>query len=767
MRIRQMFVGLLFTLIGIGLAQPEGLAVYPFASQDVRLGVAIAERIATVLSEALEAEAVYGPAVTPALVPPLVVEDGFLSPLAYLSGSFESTDLSDANGAALLRDTLGVGAALVGEVRFAEEGLELSLSLATPDGVRTYLLDAAEDEPGALAQEAVAVVAAALDVAVSPMSLTIDLSGPYGDYIDAVTLLGGGFIGEAEEALERALEAEENTGDKTWRAVLEDIRATEEGETGSDPALQAAVSLNLTPFDTESAERYFGRLADATALPAAPLWAAVLKLGGGDEAGAREAFERVDYPYGRAAAALYRAVHELEARAEVESLVEAEGRGTLLAASLAAQALGEVELEKRLLERLGEMAPGFAYSFERRSFIAFDEDDPLAAAQALAVATRLEPDNDLYWTNLGWAYYLLGLFGESEEASLTAVELAPNAVIALYNLGLVRATTGRLDEAMEAYDQALALDPEVDDEAVADLERALEERTADPALHFALATLLEAEGREERAEAQYERYLERGDASPRITEARARLDALRAPPPPINVSSTAALGLGRARFEAAPYHPGDRLYPSFELSTPGFELPDEVEVTLSLLEEGTPIEGVSASQPVRIPDEAVALQVENVGLELPRDLPPGAYTLQVRVDADEDREATLQLGLEVAGEPTLLRGLLGRDIAMRSLSGSPLYTEGLLGQGDEALLARLVAELRASADAADETLPEVETGRFEGLGGGALFSESSEADVRDFLTFLLAGGSQDASFVFADAYAQWALDGAPTEGGGQ
>ena len=31
----------------------------------------------------------------------------------------------------------------------------------------------------------------------------------------------------------------------------------------------------------------------------------------------------------------------------------------------------------------------------------------------------------------------------------------------------------------------------------------------------------------------------------------------------------------------------------------------------------------------------------------------------------------------------------------------------------------------------------------------------------DFLDYLLASGSRDARFAFVDAYAQWAIDGAP------
>jgi hypothetical protein len=105
-----------------------------------------------------------------------------------------------------------------------------------------------------------------------------------------------------------------------------------------------------------------------------------------------------------------------------------------------------------------------------------------------------------------------------------------------------------------------------------------------------------------------------------------------------------------------------------------------------------------------------------------------------------------------------MRWLLGRDVIMRSLeAGTALYDVGDLPQA-ERLPTILIDELRASADAAAGAIPEVSEGRFAGLDGGEVFRRSTEADVRAFLEQLYRDGAEETSFVFAEAYAQWALE---------
>ena len=767
----------LFFVASVACAQTS-LAVYPFSSQEPVLGVAVADILAATLDDAVDAApddalTVYGPAVTPAFVAPFVVEDGFLSPLLLLNAS--GADLADANGAALLREALGVDVAVTGRVRFASMGLELELFIATGGdggGVQRYTLNAPEGEPGRLVGGALTLVSSASNVARPLENTSFDLSNAYGDFAEGLTLLSAGFVNEARASLERAVDA---GGDETgrWQAVLDDVIAAQEGRAGADPILDAALALNLEPFDALRAQEAFARLAEATALPAADLWQATLSVSEGDDAGA--AFDAAaTYPYGLAARALYQAVREEGAQedvqADISQVLQTDARGALLGAALAAQGLQDLALEKAVLTRLTRVAPALAYPFEQLSFIAFDEENPLAAAEALVVATELEPQSNLYWTNLGWAYYLLGLLEESERASVRATGLITEDTlqpwISFYNLGLARVVTGRLGEAMSAYDEALFLDPEVDDEALADLENALTIYPDAPGVSFALATLYEAKGRTDEAARQYERFIRRSEAEDEgdfVEEAQTRLSVLRAPPAALELPSGGTLSLGLGGGEAAPYRPGDRLYPVFELSTPGAELPSEVVVELTLQDaNGAPVDDLTLSQQLSLPRDAVAVQIDDVGLDLPTTLAPGAYTLEVAVTAEGDRRATLSLPFDLTGEPSFLRGLLSRDITLRNLENLPLYARRDLSapDADAELVSALITALRDNADAAEEVLPTPTAGRFEGVSGGEIFNMSTETDVQDFLSYLLASTTGSADLTFVDAYAQWALENA-------
>ena len=751
---------LLQLLLGAALAQSRSVAVYPIASQDVLLGVAVADRIATSLEEQF---AVLGPAVTPALLPPLVVRDGFVNPVNLLDRSTFAPAMTSRSEIMYLRESLGVDVAIGGQILYQDQ-LELELIVATPDQVRTIRVRAPEDQPGLLARKAVDVLAPFLQVTLPREQLEIDLSSAYGDYIAAVALTGGGFIEDAIANLEQAVS---EVDEPRWNQMLADLEATLAGRAGDDLVLQAAASLSVAPFTEALPIRYFREIADdAGNYPFVATWLGALYASAGNRDAAAAAFDEAAeaYAYGRAARAMYLAATGQEAaHLDLQELAGTQQRAALLAAALAAEALGDLELERTLLTSLTRVAPTMVYPFERLSFIAFDLDDPLAAAQALAVAVELEPESDLYWTNLGWAYYLLGFLERSEQASLRAVDLAPQQFIAWYNLGLVRTVTGRLEEAIATYEHVLANVTEVDEAAIVDLEDALELYPNEPGVHFALATLYEAAGRREEAAAQFEQYLARGQQDRFLSQARQRIEVLRAPPAPIEISPGARLGLGPQLVQAEPYRPGDRLYVMFELSTPGFELPSSVQVEYQVVTaDGAPVDDLSFTTPVRVPGDVVALRLDTTGVTLPTTLEPGTYEVRLNVTAGE-REATEVLPFSVSGEPDLVRQLASRNIVLRELeSGAPFYRLRQPGAvSDEQLLSALVNELQMVAEIAEEALPEVPGGRFEGFSGGEFFLQSTEQDVQDFLAFMLAQGVLDADYTFVDAYAQWVLDGAP------
>ncbi len=770
-----LFLLLFLGTLGVAGAQKPTIAIYPFDSQDVLLGVAISERV----SEVLEAEAglfeiVLSPVMSPTLIPPLVVEDGYINPLLVLDNNSSLGKIESYDGVSIVHDVLGVDVALSGEVIHIEETLNLNLFIATNKGSRKYTLTTAEDTPEVL-------VGATLTHLNNHLKLNrnfvhsepFSLDGVYGDYIRGIALLSGGFVLEAKEILETLLKGEElkrTNLEPKIQDVIEHINLISEGKVGQDIALSAALALITPELSNQDVIAIFDNMYRDLQMPLAQVWLGALKDDVNDRIGANEAFDlAASYPYGLSTRANYRAAHGFSGTQE--DLLELGGshhKGALLGAVIAAQTLGDTKLEKKLATRLTQVAPYMTYPLEVLSFIAFDEDAPLAAAEALVVATKLFPENDLYWTNLGWAYYLLNFLERSEIASKRAVKLNPAEEVAWFNLGLVQAVTDRLDEAMDSYAQGLNVDPEVNDEAIVDLENSLELYPSALSIHFALATLYEAEGRSEEAAAQFERYRQRamytdtGSDNKFTSKAKQRYDALTAPPAPIDLSETINLALGRDRFEVVSYHPGDRLYPSFEVFTEGIELPKELFISLKLNLEEEEIFALP-SQQISVPQNTVGLLIDDIPLELPRTLKKGDYQLNIEVWANEDNIAKASTLLKIAGEISFLRQLVSRDVVMRTLdNNSPLYDHATLAnqQSDNLLISTLINELRKNAEAAEDALLTIDTGRFEGFSGSELFSKSTENDIRDFLDFLLISGISDVEFSFVDGYAQWALEGA-------
>lgn len=741
-------------LLSVGIAKT--LVVYPLTSQDALLGIAVADRIALSFEDTFE---VLGPEVAPALVPPLALGAGFVNPTAFLGDK----GINSLAGVALLRDAIGADIVLTGRISFSGDYLQEILFVADAAGVHSFTLPALQDDPGELIDQAVALLAQMNRIAPPEAVTEVDLTGSYGDFVRAVGLLGGGLLNEAEAVLSSSLEGQEQP-DPRSEGLLRDVRAVLAGEEGENPARLATMSLSRSELDEALSVSYFQRFAESSSLPSPEVWVGVLSASVNDKEGAVAAFEAAAaaYPYGLASRGSFRLADDEQAGLEDLAVTATNNSiGALLGTVSAANFLSDVELEKSALQRLTEVAPFFTFPYERLSFIAFDEENAQAAADALQVAVKLEPSSDLYWTNLGWAYYLLGSLEQSEEASLRAIKLNESEFVAHYNLGLVRAVTGRLQEAMDAYNQALRFDPEVDDEAIGDLENALQLYPNQPAIHYPLATLYDAEGRRMEAADEYESYLTLSEAPVFSEVASERLVALRAPPPPFEITPGVTLTLGERGTDEEPYHPADLLVPSFEVFTPGEELPKDLDVVVAVqAEDGGEV--ASRSDTVSVPQGAIGYVIDNLGVELPEDLQAGNYQAVVTVKASEDREASVMVGFQVTGEPELIRRLLGRKIVLQELqSGTPLYDQQDLARPDT-LLDRLVRELRANVSAAEEALPSVTEGPFAGLSGGQLFSDSTTDDVRNFLEFLLQQDTNDVSMTFVDAYAQWALDGAPS-----
>ncbi len=772
----------LLTLALLSSALAASLAVHPFRSDDALLGVAIADEIAASFHDSA---VVLGPEIAAGLVPPLVVVDGFVN----LGRVLPPEEWTGPSGPQLVRSGTGVDVVVSGELELYDDRAVLRLELASAAGTQRAELSAPHDRRERLVGQAVRLVAAQLGLERAPTPVASPpLEGAYAEHARAVALAATGLVPDAASTLEQA--AAEGDGELPARAAelaedlervraggqLAEVDAADELAAARRLARRAFLSLSLPTLHESGAADAFAALAELGGPPVAHAWRGVLAADMGSPDAAASAFEAAraagDYPFAAALmASLLQAEGELDAAFELVDALLARGpeagASPLLGASIVAFLGEDDERQVASLQALARAAPFLAYPFQELSFIAFDQDDALAAAEALAVAVELQPGSSLYWTNLGWARYLLGFLDDSEAASQRALELDANQYIAAYNLGLVRAVTGRLGAALDAYDYAVALDPAVDDEVIVDLIDARELYPHEPAVEYALARLYEAKGQRQLAREAYQRFLDLAadagdDTAAYLDQARERVTVLSAPPPPLEILGAVSLGLGHRGPDVAPYHPGDPLYATFELSTPGEQLPTLVEVELVLRPadgEGEPLAAAAAR--VEPPAGAVGYVVDGLNLELPADLPAGDYRLAVEARADEGLHASGETLVSVAGDPDPVRQLFGRNVVMTTLE----VELPLVGRADVArtglVLERMLAELHGAADIAEQALPMVEDGRFAGMGGRELFSSSTAADVLDYLTYLVASGTADTRFTFVDGYAQWAVDGAP------
>ena len=748
------------------------VAVYPFASDSI-VGIAVSERLSEALMEASQAGEdlqVVEPLASLSLIPPLVIEGGFLSPLVLMGSGSAGNDpvrlAANFDGISMVRESLGVDVAVSGTIVNTPETLNLELFLSSETGAKRYTITAPETAPQELVDTVLSILRYEAGLELATQSKVIDLSSSYGDYISILGLLTSGIAFDLTEGLSTLLEQDD--AEESWGVLKDDLEAVVAGDAGSDPIRMAALAMLLN-IDRELTLDYFSDMYTETGLASAQLWYGSISDEMNDEAAATEAFKTAaaEFPYGKTANVAYRVGRGLtEDTSELTALSETGTASSLIAAAFSAQAIGETDIERVALKNLSRVSPSMLYSFERLSFIAFDKDDAQDAAEVLAIATDLAPDSSLYWTNLGWAYYLIGFLEDSEAASIAAIDIDAGQNIAWFNLGLAQVVTGRLDDAMESYRNAILIDPEIDDEAVKDLVNALDLFPNEPSIHFALASLYEAEGKKDDAIEQFAAYVEDASDTGFIGFANSRLMALTAPPAPITITEGVALSLAGISNPAATFSPGDRLNLNFELFTEGIELPTAVTVTTELLAaSGNAIENSLNEQNVSIPRDAVAFLIKDVPVDIPTIVADGDYTISLRAATTDGREATTTLEVSLSGSPSLLRQLISRGIVMVDLVDSlALYDESALGSddADERLFASLQGELVTHADIAKDALPVVEFGRFEGLDGGELFEQTSATDIEDFVRFLLSSETDDISFNFIDAFAQWALDGAET-----
>jgi protein O-GlcNAc transferase len=106
------------------------------------------------------------------------------------------------------------------------------------------------------------------------------------------------------------------------------------------------------------------------------------------------------------------------------------------------------------------LAAGKTYSAE---FLQKVRKDLLKAEQKYKQVLQWDKDNVEVWLKLGRLYYVLEQYQESLEVLLKSLEIAPAGAIQHYSLGLVLEKIGEIPEAIRAYQEAIALQPNLID----------------------------------------------------------------------------------------------------------------------------------------------------------------------------------------------------------------------------------------------------------------------------------------------------------------
>jgi len=117
---------------------------------------------------------------------------------------------------------------------------------------------------------------------------------------------------------------------------------------------------------------------------------------------------------------------------------------------------------ERALRELIARAPGDANALNSLGYMFADRGERLDEAVALLErALTLEPGNPSFLDSLGWAFFRQGNVAEAEKPLAEAAALLPGSSVVQDHLGDLRYKQARYDEAVSAWERALAGDGEV------------------------------------------------------------------------------------------------------------------------------------------------------------------------------------------------------------------------------------------------------------------------------------------------------------------
>ncbi len=184
---------------------------------------------------------------------------------------------------------------------------------------------------------------------------------------------------------------------------------------------------------------------------------------------------------------------------------------------------GRPDEADRLYRQILARDPRHAESLHQRGMIALQAGRLDLAAERIAKAVALSPDDPWYLTNLGAVLHKLGRLDDAIACHCRAIELKPAYADAHNNLGAVLLHQWRFDEAQACFDRALEINPGYAeahtnlgnalrekrrlDEAVACQRRAIELAPGYAEAHNSLGSALQDLGRLDEAVACYHRAL--------------------------------------------------------------------------------------------------------------------------------------------------------------------------------------------------------------------------------------------------------------------
>ena len=120
---------------------------------------------------------------------------------------------------------------------------------------------------------------------------------------------------------------------------------------------------------------------------------------------------------------------------------------------------GQWAQAKSMYEAVLAQQPAHADALHLLGVIAFQTGHPLVAVTLMNKAIALQPTNPVFHANCANGYKALGRLDDALQRYDQAIALQPRYVEAYCNRGVVLRQLHRYEQALESYDQALALDP--------------------------------------------------------------------------------------------------------------------------------------------------------------------------------------------------------------------------------------------------------------------------------------------------------------------